>query len=133
MTATGLMRSMRRMSFPPDPSARVERLERQVAYLLRHLNIDPELAASEPAGFSASFDAQPFDAESSYAQPEPFGGAPQPFGGASGSPAGPAYPPDLIAALDQGKMINAIKAYRQWTGCGLAEAKQAVEAVARSR
>jgi hypothetical protein len=128
MTAAGLMRTMRRMSFPPDPSARTERLERQVAYLLRHLNIDPEAAASEPAGFSASFDAQP-----SYGQPEPFGGAPQPFGGAPGAPAEPAYPPDLIAALDQGKMINAIKAYRQWTGCGLAEAKQAVEAIARSR
>jgi hypothetical protein len=31
--------------------ARVERLERQVAYLLQHPGIDPELAASEPSGF----------------------------------------------------------------------------------
>jgi hypothetical protein len=34
--------------------ARVERLERQVAYLLRHLGIDPDLA-SEPAGPGSSF------------------------------------------------------------------------------
>jgi hypothetical protein len=128
------MRTMRLMTVPPgppfgpDPSARVERLERQVAYLLRHLSIDPELAASEPAGFSATFDAPP-----SYGPPEPSGGAPQPFGGAGGTPAEPAYPPDLLAALDRGKMILAIKAYREWTGCGLAEAKQAVEASARNR
>jgi ribosomal protein L7/L12 len=50
-----------------------------------------------------------------------------------GRPAGPAYPPGLIAALDRGQMIIAVTAYRRWTGCGLAESKQAVEAIVRSR
>jgi ribosomal protein L7/L12 len=47
--------------------------------------------------------------------------------------AGQQYPPALIAALDRGKIIEAIKIYREWTGQGLREAKEAVEALARQR
>jgi hypothetical protein len=142
-----------------DP-ARVERLERQVAYLLQHLGTDPELAASEPSGFGGPpgsplgsaadsfaspssapqpFDPQPFDPQPFNPQPygaQPYGSrasAPQPFGGAPGVPAEPAYPPDLLAALDRGQMIVAIKIYRAWSGVSLREAKTAVEAIARRR
>lgn len=59
--------------------ARTERLERQVAYLLRHLGIDPELAASELAGFGSSFGPAadifgepPAAAQSFAAEPQPF-------------------------------------------------------------
>jgi hypothetical protein len=40
-------------------------------------------------------------------------------------------PPDVLAALRQGQKIEAIKRYRQATGAGLAEAKEAVEEAAR--
>lgn len=39
--------------------------------------------------------------------------------------------PDVLRYLQDGKMIRAVKAYRDATGAGLAEAKQAVEAIAR--
>lgn len=42
-------------------------------------------------------------------------------------------PGDFYAALQAGKMINAIKIYREVTGVGLKEAKDAVEAIARQR
>ena len=38
-------------------------------------------------------------------------------------------PPDVIAALKQGNLIEAIKAYRLATNLGLAEAKAAVEEI----
>ena len=38
-----------------------------------------------------------------------------------------------LAALDRGKLIEAIKLYRAHTNCGLKEAKDAVEALARAR
>jgi large subunit ribosomal protein L7/L12 len=41
--------------------------------------------------------------------------------------------PDVLAALDGGKLIEAIKLYRAHTNCGLKEAKDAVEALARAR
>lgn len=44
----------------------------------------------------------------------------------------PTYP-DVVAALDQGRKIQAIKAYREATGSDLATAKAAVEALARTR
>ena len=45
--------------------------------------------------------------------------------------AGPSFPPSFADALRQGKMIQAIKIYREVTGVGLKEAKDAVEAIAR--
>ena len=43
------------------------------------------------------------------------------------------YLPEVIAFLEQGKKIPAIKAYRDATAVGLKEAKEAVEQMARSR
>jgi ribosomal protein L7/L12 len=40
---------------------------------------------------------------------------------------------DVIGHLEQGQLIQAIKIYRERTGVGLAEAKAAVEAIARQR
>jgi hypothetical protein len=113
--------------------ARIERLERQVAYLLRHLGIDPDVAASpvsdSPFGSAAGIFGGPAATPQPFAEPQPFGA--QPF--ADAAPAAPAYPPDLVSAVERGDTIGAIKAYRQWTGAGLREAKDAVDAIARGR
>ena len=74
-------------------AARIARLERQIAYLYRHLGLDP-LAAEA---------------------------------------AGPVLPPDFEKMLRDGKLIGAIKIYRDVTGAGLAEAKNEVERIARQR
>jgi ribosomal protein L7/L12 len=44
----------------------------------------------------------------------------------------PAVETDVIALLRQDKEIEAIKVYREATGMGLKEAKDAVEAIARA-
>lgn len=41
--------------------------------------------------------------------------------------------PEVMAHLEQGKKLHAIKAYRDATGSGLAEAKESVERIARDR
>jgi hypothetical protein len=41
--------------------------------------------------------------------------------------------PGVVAELEQGRKINAIKIYREQTGAGLAEAKAAVEMIASER
>jgi len=41
--------------------------------------------------------------------------------------------PDVVQELMQGRKIQAIKIYRERTGVGLAEAKDAVEKIARER
>jgi ribosomal protein L7/L12 len=41
--------------------------------------------------------------------------------------------PDVVQHLMQGQKIQAIKVYRERTGVGLAEAKDAVEKIARER
>lgn len=41
--------------------------------------------------------------------------------------------PGVVAELEQGRKIQAIKIYREQTGAGLAEAKAAVETIARER
>jgi ribosomal protein L7/L12 len=47
-------------------------------------------------------------------------------------PAAGGMPPEFTEALRQQNLIAAIKIYRQVTGAGLAEAKDAVERIARS-
>jgi len=47
-------------------------------------------------------------------------------------PAAGNLPPEFTEALRQQNLIAAIKIYRQVTGAGLAEAKDAVERIARS-
>jgi ribosomal protein L7/L12 len=41
--------------------------------------------------------------------------------------------PNVVAELDRGRRVQAIKAYREATGAGLGEAKAAVDAMARER
>jgi ribosomal protein L7/L12 len=43
---------------------------------------------------------------------------------------GPAADPEVLAAIASGELIAAIKRYRDLTGAGLKEAKDAVEAMA---
>lgn len=43
-------------------------------------------------------------------------------------PAGPSLPPDVLAALDAGQLIEAIKRLRAATGLGLKEAKDLIDA-----
>ena len=40
---------------------------------------------------------------------------------------------EIDEALDRGRKIEAIKLYREWTGLGLKEAKEAIEAYERRR
>src|SRR5689334_3870312 len=42
-------------------------------------------------------------------------------------------PPEVIAAIESGRTIDAIKLFRESTGVGLAEAKEAVDQYVRSR
>jgi ribosomal protein L7/L12 len=74
---------------------RLDRLERQVQYLLRYLGVDPEMAAADYSS--------------------------------SGSGLSPAASPEIVALLQAGKPIQAIKAYRTMTGVGLKEAKDAID------
>jgi ribosomal protein L7/L12 len=46
---------------------------------------------------------------------------------------GTTLPQDVAALADQGQTISAIKAYRERTGAGLAEAKDLIETYIRSR
>jgi hypothetical protein len=108
-------------SADPDREAR---LERQVAYLLQHLGVDPDVAAGQPGGSSFGSAAGIF------------GSAPVPAPGFGPVPAAPApaaggYSPELMAAIQRGRMIEAIKIYRDLTGASLREAKSTVEAIAR--
>ena len=43
------------------------------------------------------------------------------------TPSAPAVPPEVLGLIQAGRKIEAIKAYREATGAGLAEAKNAVE------
>ena len=45
----------------------------------------------------------------------------------------PTEDPEVVAHLVKGEFIQAIKVYRERTGAGLAEAKDAVEEIARRR
>ena len=122
----------------PPESARLARVERQVAYLLQHLGIDPEVAAGEAGtstfGSPGDLFGPPVPVPGPVPAPMP-GSMPGPVGfsdPAPGSPARP-YPPELLVALQRGRMVEAIKIYRQATGVGLREAKAACEAMARGR
>jgi ribosomal protein L7/L12 len=96
---------------------RISRLERVVAELASRQNVDiPDLIAGAPAGGYAS------------------------DGGASGFGDGSAgtgfasvdsaADPEILQWIQSGDTIRAIKRYRELTGAGLGEAKQAVEEIA---
>jgi len=89
---------------------RIARLESQVSYLLNYLELDPDITASGVTPFPRSGGAMP---------PVPQVGLPRDM-----------FPPDFYDNLRKGKLIHAIKVYRDVTGVGLAEAKAAVEAMA---
>jgi hypothetical protein len=112
---------------------RIGRLERQVAYLLRHLGIDPDAAAGQPAGSAFGSPADIFSevpGGSAGFAAAPAAAGPGMVSGAPAAPAG-GYPPEFLDAIQRGKLINAIKIYRQLTGGSLIEAKSAVERIAR--
>jgi len=71
-----------------DELQRLRTLETQVAYLFRHLGLDPAAAVPAAAG---GIDA------------------------------------DVAQLINSGRKINAIKLYRDRTGAGLADAKDAIE------
>jgi ribosomal protein L7/L12 len=54
-------------------------------------------------------------------------------GAVARQPLDPPVEQEIVALLEQGRKIQAIKLYREHTGTGLKEAKQAVEAVAAER
>ena len=80
----------------PDDAERIDRLERQVQYLLRYVGVDADIAAADNAAFGAG----PLPASAS---------------------------PEVVALVRAGKPIQAIKLYRQMTGAGLKEAKDAID------
>jgi ribosomal protein L7/L12 len=41
--------------------------------------------------------------------------------------------PEVVRHLENGRTIEAVRAYRKWTGASLIEAKQAVDRIAASR
>ena len=81
----------------PHDAERIDRLERQVQYLLRYVGVDPEIAAADSAALQA------------------------------GPPLDAAWSPEIIALVRNGKPIQAIKLYRQITGAGLKESKDAID------
>lgn len=91
----------------PDESLRLERLERQVAFLYQHAGLDPNLIDSYGGGYA---DGQPM---------------PMPVAGLVPGPAD--CPPAVMEAIQRGNLIQAIKIYRELTGAGLREAKDAVD------
>jgi hypothetical protein len=91
---------------------RIARLESQVNYLLNYMELDPDITASGVTPFPRSGGEMP----------------PMPQ---VGRPPGDLLPPDFYDFLRRGKLINAIKVYRDVTGAPLREAKAAVEAMAR--
>ncbi|HEY3871302.1 MAG TPA: ribosomal protein L7/L12 [Actinocrinis sp.] len=97
---------------------RLIRLERQVARLYQHLGLNPNEdgpLGAQPAWGGPINDAVPGAAPQTYAH--------------SGVP----LPPAFDEAIERGKLINAIKIYREVTGVGLKEAKDAVDEIARLR
>lgn len=91
----------RMTDLPPDVYPRIRALEAQVAQLMSHLGI-----------------AAP-------ARPPPGWGAP----GAVAAPGAMGMPADIVELVRRGDKIEAIKRYREITGVGLREAKDAIDAI----
>jgi hypothetical protein len=98
-----------------EAEQRIARLEQQVALLYQHLGLNGQEGLMPPAPFLPP----------PHAPGEPQDSVP-------GQPglSDPRLPPSFYIALQSGKMINAIKIYREVTGVGLKEAKDKVEAIA---
>ena len=98
---------------------RIARLEFQVGQLYRHLGLNPDMTDAPPAPFAGAPTPAAFGQPATPANPAAYS-------------AGPVFPPSFADALRRGKMIEAIKIYREVTGVGLKEAKDAVEAIVRN-
>jgi len=98
-----------------ETEQRIARLEQQVALLYQHLGLNGQEEFMPPAPFLPP----------PHAPGEPQDSVP-------GRPqlSDPRLPPSFFIALQSGKMINAIKIYREVTGVGLKEAKEYVDALA---
>jgi hypothetical protein len=90
---------------------RIARLENQVTYLLSYLELDPDITASGVT-------------------PLPRSGGVGPPVPQAGMPPGDRFPPDFYDHLRRGKLIQAIKIYREVTGADLIEARIAVREMA---
>jgi hypothetical protein len=102
----------------PDDDLRISRLETQVAYLLAHLGIDPATAAGDWSAAGPMMSGPlPGDSFDAVPRPGPIGG-PMPGGG---------IPPQVASAIQSGKLIVAIKIYREMTGLSLKDAKAQVD------
>ena len=106
----------------PDDDQRLTRLESQVAYLLAHLGIDPATAVGDWSA-AGPLDSRPLPGD--FIDPIP---RPGPVGGPL--PAS-AIPPQIADLIQRRKPIQAIKLYREMTGLGLKDAKDAVDGMAR--
>lgn len=98
-------------------SERILRLEQQVARLYQHLGLNPDgdgPLGAPPAWGQPINDAVPGAASAPYS---PYANLP--------------LPPSFDEAIRQGKLIAAIKIYRQVTGADLKEAKETCEEIAR--
>jgi ribosomal protein L7/L12 len=127
--------------------ARLARTERQVAFLFQHFGLDPAAADGTSAAPASGFGLTPADTfgispAETFSAPVTAGYAAQPAPGYAAQPA-PGFPappaavdpgasPAVLAAIASGKLIVAIKLYRELTGMGLKEAKLAVEAIQRN-
>ena len=134
-------------SMNSDELARLARTERQVAFLFQHFGLDPAAADSTSAAPASGFGLTPADTfgispAETFSAPVTAGYAPPPAPGYAAQPA-PGFPappaavdlgasPAVLAAIASGKLIVAIKLYRELTGMGLKEAKLAVEAIQRN-
>jgi hypothetical protein len=59
----------------------------------------------------------------------PLASTPSPFNVAASAPADATFEEEVRRIADSGNLIHAIKLYRERTGCGLKEAKDAVERI----
>jgi hypothetical protein len=113
---------------------RISRLERVVAELASRQNIDiPDLLEGAPqSGFASAGGASGFAGD---AGASGFASDADGSGGSTGfASVDSATDPELLEMVRSGDMIRAIKRYRELTGAGLGEAKDAVEQmVSRNR
>jgi hypothetical protein len=93
-----------------NDTERIERLERRLDFLIRYLGLNP---ADIDSGIGVGAVG-------------PYGPVPTNLGGMPDD-----FPPALYESIRAGKLINAIKIYREVTGASLAEAKSAVDSMAR--
>jgi ribosomal protein L7/L12 len=100
---------------------RLARLERRVEGVAERVGLPPETAPSAAANVLGATAPANVLARVRPAEPAPT---------ASGQPAS-TVSAGVVELVAQGKKINAIKLYRQETGVGLKEAKEAVEEVER--